>query len=129
MKRLALFTSLILLSATQTFAAVGSISGTVKDSTGGVVPSVKLTLTSTATNARFEATTNPQGEFQFLQLAPATYSLTAEAQGFKKATINSVLVQVDQITHVDIVLEVGTITESVEVASVAPLLESDKSTL
>lgn len=109
--------------------AVGSISGTVKDSSGAVVPSVKLALTSTATNAQVHTAANPQGEFQFLQLPPATYSLTAEAPGFKKISASSVLVQVDQITHLELTLEVGAVTESVQVESVAPLLQNDQSTL
>src|SRR5258706_8627054 len=126
-RKLAIFT---LLAAILAFASpVGSISGTVKDSTGAVVPSVKLTLTSPATNAQFTVTTNPDGDFQFLQLPPATYSLVAEAQGFKKVNVSSVLVQVDQITHLDLTLEVGTLTESIQVEGVAPLLENDKSTL
>ncbi|HLJ47853.1 MAG TPA: carboxypeptidase regulatory-like domain-containing protein [Bryobacteraceae bacterium] len=108
---------------------VGSIAGTVKDSTGAIVPGVKLTLTSTATNAQVTATTNSEGEFQFLQLPPATYSLVAEANGFKKVTASSVLVQVEQITHLELTLEVGSLAESVQVEAVAPLLENDKSTL
>jgi hypothetical protein len=101
----------------------------VKDSSGAIVPNVKLTLTASGTNAQFTATTNPEGEFQFLQLAPAAYSLVAEAQGFKKINIASVLVQVDQITHLELTLEVGAVTESVQVEAAAPLLENDKSTL
>lgn len=108
---------------------VGSIQGSVKDSTGAVVPAVRVTLTNTSTNARLDATTNTNGEFQFLQLVPATYALEAEAQGFKKINVPSVLVQVDQITHLDLTLEIGTLAESVEVEAVAPLLENDKSTL
>jgi hypothetical protein len=108
---------------------VGSVSGTVRDASGGVVGATRLLLTNTATNAQFSTATNAQGEFQFLQLAPSTYSLVAEAAGFKKANVPSVLVQVDQITHVDLTLEVGSVAESVQVESVAPLLESDKSTM
>ena len=108
---------------------VGSIQGSVKDSTGALVPGVKITLTSTATNAKLETTSNTNGEFQFLQLEPATYSLQAEAQGFKRVDIPSVLVQVDQITHLELSLEVGSLSESVQVEAVAPLLENDKSTL
>lgn len=89
-----------------------------------------MTLTSTGTNAAVNTTTNTNGEFQFLNLAPTTYSLVAEAQGFKKTTVSSVVVQVDQITHLELVLEVGNLTESVQVeGGVAPLLENDKSTL
>lgn len=107
---------------------VGSIAGSVKDSTGGMVPRAKLTLTNTATNAQTNSLSNANGEFQFLQLAPSTYTLVAEAPGFKKVS-TSVLVEVDQITHVDVNLEVGSVSETVQVEAVAPLLESDKSTL
>jgi hypothetical protein len=107
---------------------VGSIAGTVKDPTGAVVVHAKLTLTNTATNAQIATVSNPNGEFQFLQLAPTTYTLVAEAPGFKKVA-TSVLVEVDQITHVDVSLEVGSVSETVQVEAVAPLLESDKSTL
>ena len=109
--------------------AVGSISGTIKDSSGAVVPSVKLTLTSSATGIATTTNSNPEGEFQFQRLPPATYSLTAEATGFKRVAVSSVLVQVDQITHLELTLEVGTLNESVQVEAAAPLLENDKSTL
>jgi hypothetical protein len=108
---------------------VGSIAGIVKDTSGGMIPAVKLTLTSTATNAQLTTTTNTSGEFQFLQLAPASYSLVAESAGFKRAMVASVLVQVDQVTHVDLTLEVGSVSDSVQVEAAAPLLESDKSTI
>ncbi len=121
---------LVLLACRGLLASpVGSIQGSVKDSTGALVPGVKITLISTSTNAKFETISNSNGEFQFLQLAPASYSLVAEAQGFKKIDIPSVLVQVDQITHLDLALEVGSLSESVQVEAVAPLLENDKSTL
>ena len=108
---------------------VGSVGGSVKDASGALVAGVKVSLTNTSTNAKLETTTNPNGEFQFVQLAPATYSLVAEAQGFKKISVSSVLVEVDQITHLELTLEVGSLSESVQVEAVAPLLENDKSTL
>jgi hypothetical protein len=108
---------------------VGSVGGIVKDPSGALIPGVKLTLTNTGTNATLTVTTNPQGEFQFVDLPPATYSLIAEATGFKKIVMSAVVVQVDQITHLELALEVGALTESVQVEAVAPLLENDKSTL
>src|ERR1051325_11971765 len=63
----------------------GSIAGMVKDPTGAVISSAKLTLVNIATNAKVEATSDDNGAFQFLQLAPAMYSLTVEATGFKKS--------------------------------------------
>jgi hypothetical protein len=106
----------------------GSISGSVKDPTGSVIAGATVTLTNTATNAKIVTASNPSGEFQFPQLAPASYSLTVEAKGFKRF-VTTVLVEVDQITHVNAALEVGEMTQSVEVISIAPLLENDKSTL
>src|SRR4249919_361514 len=103
MNRLRLFVALCILSASSIFSSpVGNVAGTVKDSSGAIVPSVKLTLTSTTTNAQLVTTSNSDGEFQFLQLAPTTYTLVAEASGFKKINVSSVLVQVDQITHLDL---------------------------
>ena len=106
----------------------GSITGFVKDPTGALIPGVKVTLTNTSTNAQLSTISNENGGFQFPQLAPAGYSLVVESPGFKRSVVN-VVVQVDQITRVDVVLHVGDIAQEVEVQAVAPLLESDKSTL
>jgi len=107
---------------------VGSIAGSVRDVSGAFVPGVKVTLTNTATNAKLETTTDANGEFQFPQLAPSTYSLVVEAKGFKRA-LTTALVQVDQITHAEFNMEVGDVSQSVQVEAAAPLLETDKSTL
>jgi Carboxypeptidase regulatory-like domain len=106
----------------------GSITGFVKDSSGALVPGVKVTVTNTGTNAQLTALSDENGGFQFPQLAPASYSLVFELSGFKKTLVNA-LVQVDQITRVDVVLEVGEIVQEVEVRAVGTLLESDKTTL
>src|SRR6185436_4853552 len=69
-------------------SATGSIAGNVKDPTGAVVPGVRITLTNSATNAQFSSISNERGEFQFLQLTPANYSLVVESPGFKKTNLN-----------------------------------------
>ena len=108
----------------------GSIAGMVKDPTGAVISSAKLTLVNIATNAKVEATSDGNGAFQFLQLAPAVYSLTVEATGFKKSVMPGVVVEVDQITHLDAKLEIGSVNDVIEVAGGAiPLLEADRSTV
>src|SRR5438034_7864981 len=106
----------------------GSITGFVKDPSGAFIVGAKITITNAATNARLTALTGASGAYFFPQLPPATYSLVAEAAGFDKARITNVLVEVDQITRADLLLEVGGVTETINVASVSPLLESDKST-
>src|SRR5262249_48543029 len=121
---------LVLLFAASLFASpVGSIAGSVKDPSGAVIPGAKLILTNSGTNAKLEGTTDANGAFQFSNLAPGAYSLVIEAPSFKKYSASNVEVQVDQTTRVDVALQVGNISESVEVTGVAPLLESDKSTL
>jgi len=120
----------LLIAAAVSASPTGSIVGFVKDPSGSVVSGAKLTLTNAATNAKMEAVTDANGEFQFLQLAPAIYSLVLESQGFKKVTEPRILVQVDQITHVNVSLEIGSVSQIVEVSSTAtPLLETDRSTL
>jgi hypothetical protein len=109
-------------------SASGSIAGNVKDPTGAVVPGVKITVTNIATNAQLSSISNERGEFQFLQLPPANYSVVVENPGFKKTVLNA-LVLIDQITHVDVVLQVGEVLQSVEVEAVSPILETDKTTL
>lgn len=120
----------ILMFATAVLASpTGSIVGTVKDPSGAPVSGAQLTLTNLATNAKTEAVSDSNGNFQFLQLTPAEYSLVVQVAGFKKVTEQHILVQVDQITHVDVGLQVGSVLEVVEVASAVPLLETDRSTL
>ena len=123
--------SLIFLAfAVAAFASpTGSIVGTVKDPSGASVSGAELTLTNLATNSKTVAVSDANGGFQFLQLAPTEYALTVQFPGFKKVTQHNIVVQVDQITHVDVALEVGSVSEVVEVSSATPLIESDRSTL
>lgn len=117
----------LLFSFVFSFASpTGSISGGVKDPTGALFPGVKLTLISSATGATRKAVTDATGKFQFLQLEPADWTLSAEITGCKRALI-PVVVQVDQVTHVEFAMELGALTETVEVATIAPLLERSKS--
>jgi carboxypeptidase family protein len=108
----------------------GSIAGSIKDQTGALVSGARLTLTNISTNARIGAISDSNGSFQFLQLAPAVYTLQVEAGGFKKVVVDNVVVEVDQITHVDAALQIGSVSETIEVASeTIPLLETERSTL
>src|SRR5882762_2788006 len=121
---------LILLGLIPLFASpTGSVTGLIRDPSGAPVPGVHVILLNGKTNAQRLAVSDSSGVFQFLQIEPASWSLTAEAQGFKRTVVQQTLVQVDQVTHVEIVLELGERSEIVEVRAVAPLLESGKSTL
>ncbi len=124
------FTFVLMFAPTVSASSTGSITGFVKDPSGSMISGGKLTLTNMSTNAKLEAESDGNGGFQFLQLAPAMYSLQVEATGFKRVVIDNIVVQVDQITHLEPSLQVGSVAETIEVSGGAiPLLESDRSTL
>src|SRR6267154_2171724 len=120
----------LIFAPTVSASPTGSIAGFVKDQSGALISGAKLTLIQVSTNAKEEAVSYGNGVFQFLQLAPAVYSLRVEAAGFKKVAVNDIVVQVDQITHLDATLAVGSVAETIEVSGEAtPLLEAERSTL
>src|SRR5262245_58721251 len=123
------FLTLVLTAASALASPTGSITGLIKDQSGAAISGAQITLVRTDTNTRLIARTDANGSYQFPQLPPANYSLTVEATGFKKTTVGTVVVQVDQITRVDLALEVGAVTEVIEVQGATPILENDKNTL
>jgi hypothetical protein len=103
----------------------GAFTGTVTDQSGAVVPNVKVTATSTGTNVAQKSTTNESGIYNLLFLPAGDYTLAAEVAGFKKATLGPFHVDVNQTGRVDIKMEVGDTSQSVEVAAVAPILQTE----
>jgi hypothetical protein len=107
----------------------GSVSGTVTDTTGGVLPNVKVTLMNERTNEAKPRTTDQGGTYSFSQVAPGSYRVEAEVQGFKKSLRSAVVVDVQQTTVVDIRMDVGAVTEAVEVTGAMPQLQVNTSSL
>ncbi len=102
-----------------------SITGTILDASGAVVPNVKVTATNTGTNLTYAATSNESGVFNILFLPVGQYSVTSEAQGFKKTVLGPFTLEVNQTARVDIRLEVGETTQSVEIKDFAPILQTE----
>jgi len=125
--RLALFASLTASSWAQ--KDTGSIVGTVKDPSGAVVPNASVTVTDVEHGQTFQSTTNADGEFVASPLRIGRYTISVQQAGFKKAVSVPVNLDVQQRVAVNIVLQVGQISESVVVSSTAPLLESETSEL
>ena len=117
------------LSASLASAQVGSstITGRVTDPTGAVVPKVNVSIVQTETNFQFTGTTNDDGLFRVPSLSPGTYRITFEGQGFKKTVREGVELRAGDVLAVDTMLQVGSLTESVEVSGAAPLLETETS--
>jgi outer membrane receptor protein involved in Fe transport len=107
-------------------AVSATLLGTVTDSSGGVVPNAKVTVTEVNTSVRRTNLTNGSGNYTFSNLPPGRYSVTVEATGFKKETHAAVDALLDTTSRVDIQLVPGAITETVDVTAAAPLLQTDR---
>jgi Carboxypeptidase regulatory-like domain/TonB dependent receptor len=102
----------------------GTITGTVTDSTGGVVPAVTVTVVNRSTGILTSALTTRDGSFTIPLLPPGTYGATVEQQGFKKYLRDGIAVQIAQTTRLDVTLQVGAMSEAVQVTAEAPLVRS-----
>src|SRR5258708_7735910 len=107
-------------------AVYGSIIGTVTDPQGNAVAGAKVTVTSVTKNTSEETTTNDSGNCSVIHLIRDTYRLKVEAAGFKAYDVASVLVQVDTAVGVDAQLQVGAVTQTVEVTGEVPQLKTDR---
>jgi outer membrane receptor protein involved in Fe transport len=104
----------------------GTLLGTVTDAQGATVPGVTVTATETRTNAVRTAVTNQSGNFVFANLLDGLYRVETELSGFKKFSRDGIEVKVNSTMRVDVVLEVGAMTETVEVVQETPLLQTDR---
>ena len=95
----------------------GTVQGTVTDPQSALLAGATVLLTQTATNTSKSASTNTAGSYVFDFLPPGTYSVNVSFQGFKTAALKSVLVEASKTTTVNVRLEVGQVSESVEVTS------------
>lgn len=108
---------------------LGTIVGTVTDPQGAVISGAKITITEDATGLSYEVKTSETGDYIRPALKPGTYTVNAEATGFRRfSQQNVVLVGGDRV-GVPIVLQVGNVTESIEVSAQAPLLQTESTTL
>jgi len=103
------------LSWSQSFQA--SITGTVKDPSGGVVPAAQLTATEIATGTSLNTTSNEAGVYRFNGLKPGQYRLTCSVAGFKKFEQSELTLQVNQTLEVNPDMQPGQTTEQVTVSA------------
>ena len=103
----------------------GTLVGTITDSSGGTVGSAKVTITETNTNVSRTTQTNESGNYIFPNLPAGTYTVTVESTGFKKESQAGVQVLVDTNPRVDLTLQPGSVSESIEVTAAAPPLQAD----
>ena len=109
--------------------STGTISGTVSDQAGGVVPGALVEVRNTATNATFATSSNESGLYIAPGMAVGNYEIAVESDGFRRTVRSGVTLQVGQNAEVDVTLEIGQVTEVVEVVGQAPLVDTGGATI
>ncbi len=109
--------------------ATTSLRGVVTDPSGAAVPNAQVTLTNTATNTVRTAVTGSDGAYAFTEVQPGTYTLTVEAQGFRKYERRNLVLQVSLPATVNVRLEIGEVSQVVSVTAEAPLLNRTDASL
>jgi Carboxypeptidase regulatory-like domain len=107
-------------------AVSATLLGTVTDASGAVVPNAKVTLTETNTGVSHTIPVNSSGNFTSPNLPPGNYSVSVEMTGFKKELRNDIKVDVGSTVRVDVQLQPGNVSETIEVTSAAAVLKTDR---
>ena len=135
MKRSVLFSTILVLILGGTMPALmaqgstGTITGTVTDSTGGVLPGVEISITKVDTGQTRLAITGDEGRYNAPQLAVGDYEVRAELAGFQTSVQTGVQLQVGQEALVNLTMSIGSISEEIIVSSEAPLVNTTSSTI
>ena len=118
--------SLVLVTA-QTYQ--GRIEGMVIDPSGAVLAQAQITVTNIGTNVSRKLVTNSTGEYVAPDLEPGTYTVSAEATGFKKAVRSAVVLEVGRNIRIDLKLQPGAVNETVEVIAEQTMVDAVDTTL
>ncbi len=114
-------------SAAQTF--YGSVIGTVTDQTGSSVAGAAVTLVDLARSDRRTGQTDESGNYQFVNLVPGQYRVEIEKPGFRRFTREPITVEVQSAVRIDVPMQVGDVTQTVEVQAQTPLLQTEDASL
>jgi len=107
----------------------GSITGRVTDPSGAAIPGAEVTLTNLATTEKRTQNTGADGLYSFVNLIPGQYKVDASKEGFKHFTREPVVVQVQQMSDIEIAMQVGQVSENVTVTAETPLMQTGTSSL
>jgi Carboxypeptidase regulatory-like domain len=130
--RFSLVLIILLVSAGKMFGqagATGTISGTITDSSGAVLPNVEISVTNTGTNSVFHTVTSSAGDFSATSLQPGSYTVSATAPGFQRAVTKPFILTVDQQARINLPLKPGQVTETMEVTAESIELDTDTAAL
>ena len=123
----ALLLSAVVIAGAQ--QSTGTISGIVTDQQGAVVPGAQVEVLNTATNALFATSSNESGLYVAPGMVVGEYEIAVEAEGFRRGVRSGVTLQVGRNAEVNVTLEIGQVTEVVEVVGEAPLVDTNSATI
>src|SRR5215475_10086375 len=121
--------ALLLSSIAFPQGVTGSFTGTVKDSSGAIVPNAVVKVHSVDSGREWQSVGNESGIYYVSALPPDQYKLSVEVPGFKRLLTNAITLKINQTTRVNLTLEVGGVAETVEVKDVAPMLQTENTQL
>jgi len=117
--------AILLLSATAFGSVTGSISGTVTDKSGGLVPGAKVVVLNVDTRVTISTVTNSQGFYSFPNLPVGHYTIQIQAEGFAEHVENGIVLDVNTALRVDAALQVGSVTEKVEISAASAQVDTE----
>jgi Carboxypeptidase regulatory-like domain len=123
---LALVSIASISSAQTTF---GSVVGTVTDASGAAIANTQVTLTNVGTNEKRTETTNADGLYQFVNVLPGQYTVEVAQSGFNRIVRGPFAVETQSTARIDLALQVGEVTQTIEVTAQTPLLQPETSSL
>jgi hypothetical protein len=121
--------SFLVLSPATSQTQTAHLTGTISDQSGAVIPAASITAQNVDTGLKRETQSNEHGLYAMPGLAPGNYRINIQKDGFKPLNQSGVQLQVAQVARLDFVLDVGAVSESVEVTAQAPLLAQETSSL
>jgi len=124
-----LFLVFPLCLSVQAQSTYGAVAGSVTDSSGAAIVGAQVRLTNLGTSEKRTQSTVAAGLYSFVTVIPGQYRVEVEKQGFKRITREPVVVQVQQSTRIDIAMQLGMVTDVVNVTASTPLLQSETSSL
>src|SRR5262245_11499716 len=129
MGRLLIVFSVLLLGVSTLFAQSdrGTVTGSISDQSGAVIPGANVTATNTSTSTTYETVSTETGNYTLAQLPAGVYQLSVELPGFKKYVRQGITVLVATTLRIDVALEVGAATDEVTITADAPLLRTESS--
>ena len=111
------------------FAQNAEITGQITDSTGAVIAGASVTVTNDDTGIQYKTSSNDEGYYTVPLLKPGTYHIGVQSENFRPVARTGIKLDVGRVARIDFQLEVGAVTETIEVSGAAPLIETEATSL